>query len=375
MDTLAKKKTTTYKLLLVVLSAVALSVLVLAPAAAQTTATPDLIESVTPQANQTGVDDMHYITVEFNQDMNAQTINEDTFMLMQQTGNHTDNYRLQQVRATVTYDEENRTATLRADEDFYNDTQEGTTYTAFLSTDVQTQTGENLSRNYMWSFSTGTSIVDTTTTRQGTQTPTTQTNATTNTTNNETTPIGAAVPNMNNPWLWAALGLLLLGLLVWAISALTRNNRDDTDYQDTRKTTRTDGFGDVHPVSNLEGIGSTYTKRLHNMGILNTKQLWNASTADVVNKTDASYNTVRHWQHMAELASIRDVGPKYAHLLDRAGVHSIDQLKNSNPKRLAQRVQHEQEAANLNQPGVAPGEARVSAWINEARAHDTGESA
>lgn len=362
MDILAHKKTNTFALLLVIAIAGAL---LATPVAGQTIESPAAITSVTPQINQTGVGAVQNITVQFAYDMNASSINADTFMVLRHTGNTLENYRLAPVNGTIMYNEDTREATFMRDEEL-NDTQESTTYTAFVSADVQTLNEERLSSDYMWSFSTGATIRDTAATRT---TPTPTRSATTN----QTTPIGAVVPSTNDLWMWVLGGLLLLVLLIWVLVVLGTSRRDDSDYQDTRTTK--EPFGDVHPVSDLEGIGPTYTKKLRSMGVLNTKQLWSANTADVAKRTDVSNNTVRHWQHMAQLASLRDVGPKYAYLLDRAGVHSVEQLKNSDPKRLAQRVQQQQEATRLHQPHVPPGEERVHQWINEARAHDAGEVA
>ena len=133
-------------------------------------------------------------------------------------------------------------------------------------------------------------------------------------------------------------------------------------------------FGDVYPVTDIEGIGPKYSKGLLAMGIKNTEQLWRADAGKVARGTGASLSAAKSWQNMAELASIKDIGPQYAELLERSGIHSIDQLKNTDSDKLLKLVRGKQESLKINIQGNHPGHAMVEHWIEEARDHKFSES-
>ncbi len=128
-------------------------------------------------------------------------------------------------------------------------------------------------------------------------------------------------------------------------------------------------FGDVHSVREIEGIGPVYSKALEKMGITDTKQLWEADPDRITRKTEAPLSLVSSWQNMAELASVKDIGPQYSELLERSGVHNIEQLKGSTPNQLLKLVTDKQESLEINIQGNTPGHDLVENWIKQARAH------
>ena len=128
-------------------------------------------------------------------------------------------------------------------------------------------------------------------------------------------------------------------------------------------------FGDVHPVMDMEGIGPAYNKELLSIGITNTEELWSADTEKVANKTGAPLVSVKSWQAMSELAAIKDIGPQYSELLERSGIHSIQQLKESKPNAVLELVREKQKSLDLNIQGNVPGHALVKNWIDQARKH------
>jgi predicted flap endonuclease-1-like 5' DNA nuclease len=72
---------------------------------------------------------------------------------------------------------------------------------------------------------------------------------------------------------------------------------------------------------------------------------------------------------MAELASVKDIGPQYAELLERSGVHTINQLKNYDTTELLNIVRAKENSLKINIQGNTPGPALVENWIAEARDH------
>ena len=77
---------------------------------------------------------------------------------------------------------------------------------------------------------------------------------------------------------------------------------------------------------------------------------------------------------MAELACVKDIGPQYAELLERSGIHSVDQLKNSDPNEVLRLVRKKQDSLQLNIQGNSPGHATVENWVEQARDHKFSES-
>lgn len=130
-------------------------------------------------------------------------------------------------------------------------------------------------------------------------------------------------------------------------------------------------FGEVHPVETLEGIGPEYKKELMAIGIENTEQLWNADAAMVAEKTGAPLVLVQSWQNMAELTCVKDIGPQYSELIERSGVHNIEQLKACKPNELLKLVREKQDSLNINIQGNTPGHDLVKNWIDQARKIET----
>jgi len=160
----------------------------------------------------------------------------------------------------------------------------------------------------------------------------------------------------------------LLLLVLATIVAVTRQPAPE-EKRGVRATTHPKGFGDTLPVMDLEGIGPEHSRELRAMGIEDTAQLWNADPVTVARKTGAPVSLVRSWQRMAELASVKDIGPQYAELLERSGVHSINQLKGYKPNALLKLVREKQDSLDVNIQGNTPGHAIVEHWIAAARNH------
>ncbi len=327
------------------------------------------IRSVSPENNEMSVSTLENIQVEFTQDMDASTINSDTFIVMQQTTPVTGTSESRMISGTVRY--ENRIATFTPDERYIPNQEYGNVFTGRITTGAADQQGNSLTQDYVWSFTLGENpfFTDSGTTQQN-QTATLvpgldrpEMNETNN--RNETAVVPVTTDEVQNwlasPFFWVPLGLLLGLLLLY----LLLSNRD------RNKTTRKDSFaGSSYPVEAIEGIGQTYSGRLHVEGIHTTKELWEADAVAVANKIRAPTKSVMHWQHMAELASIKSIGPQYAELLDRSGIHSIKELQSQTPNKLLRAVQDKENSVNVNIQGNIIGRETVKNWIHEARNYE-----
>lgn len=348
------------------------------------------IISISPENNQLRVSTHDLITVEFSEPMDASTINEDTFIIMQRTtpevGAAPSEYRSKQIQGTVFY--ENNIATFvpeNPDLLSYNplqpDQEYGNVFTATITTGAKDLAGNSISRDYTWSFTTGIFQFNTDTsvrTAQLDQSPTPVTS-----TAPTPTPVELTVPEQliiaapvvgtqaaTASWFtstWAIAGLILLLLMIlFVIFALGMRSPSKKGAP----TKQVDKFGDVYPVVELEGIGPKYARSLNAMGIKNTYQLWKADTINVARRIGAPLSSVKSWQSMAELASLKDLGPQSAEILERSGIHSIAQLKNYDANKLLKLVHQKQDSLKVNIEGHPPERETVEHWIDVAREHD-----
>jgi len=322
--------------------------------------------------------------------MNASTINADTFIVMQRTTPENGAYRSMEVNGTVSYitygtiTYNNRTATFQQNYSLTPNQQYGNVFTVMITTGATNTEGTPLLQDYVWSFSTGGDNFNTgNSTSQQNQSfaeaivpvvipPVVQpviTTPETNQTNETNAPATIASPF---PWNWIIGGALAIIIIAIAVSLMMAPKT--VKSKKTVRASRPNPFGDVYPVLDIEGVGTKYNKGLNAIGIKNTKQLWEADAAKVARSIGAPISSVKSWQNMAELASVKDIGPQYAELLERSGVHSIDQLGNYNANDLLSIVRAKENSLKINIQGNTPGPALVENWIEEARDHQYTES-
>lgn len=127
--------------------------------------------------------------------------------------------------------------------------------------------------------------------------------------------------------------------------------------------------GQVHPVVDIEGIGEHYSKLLVELGLKDTKQLWNADTKYVAGALKIAPAAVEAWQCMAELMAVTGIGKQYAELLVRAQVSSIDELCAETAQQLLARIHKLEKHRGNRIQGNTIGTKVVQSWINAAQAH------
>jgi len=375
----SKQISTLWTVTLLVMFATILTIIMVASANALDATTNPTILSVSPTNNMQDLSRNPLITVSFNEDMDPSTINNDTIIVTQRTTPESGVYRSIAIDGIVIYNE-GRTATFTPNILLSPGEQYGNVFTVNITTGVKDLAGNALSQDYIWSFTTGSDVFNTgiSTSQQN------QSNS------SAIVPIVAPIPfespltpvpitvapivtpivtPSNQFWIWGILGGAILLLLVIFISTRLVNRIAQKTPQKNTRASRPNPFGDVHPVIAIEGIGPEYNKKLNAMGIKNTKQLWGADAVTVARKTGAALSSVKSWQNMAELSSVKDIGPQYAELIERSGIHDITQLRNTNTNELLRLVREKQESLKINIQGNSPGHATVEHWIAEAREH------
>jgi predicted flap endonuclease-1-like 5' DNA nuclease len=127
-------------------------------------------------------------------------------------------------------------------------------------------------------------------------------------------------------------------------------------------------------VEKIEGIGPVYAQKLLAVGVKTTQDLLDQGfnrkgREDLVEKTGISATLVLKWVNMADMMRIRGVGEEYSELLEKAGVDTVKELRNRNPKNLHEALVQANEAHKLVRR--LPTLSEVESWIEEAKEAET----
>ncbi len=126
-------------------------------------------------------------------------------------------------------------------------------------------------------------------------------------------------------------------------------------------------------VEKIEGIGHVYARKLAEVGIKTTDELLDFGKSrkgreELVAKTGISALLVLKWVNNADLMRIKGVGEEYSELLEKAGVDTVKELRNRNPKNLLDAMVQTNETHKLVRK--LPTLADVESWVKEAKESD-----
>jgi predicted flap endonuclease-1-like 5' DNA nuclease len=124
-------------------------------------------------------------------------------------------------------------------------------------------------------------------------------------------------------------------------------------------------------ISEVEGIGATYTAKLADVGVTTTDALLErgakpAGRQALEAATGISGKLILEWVNHVDLMRLKGVGSEYSDLLEAAGVDSPAELANRNAGNLATTLAEVVAA----RPGIVrrtPTEGEVAGWIAEAK--------
>jgi len=124
------------------------------------------------------------------------------------------------------------------------------------------------------------------------------------------------------------------------------------------------------PIEKIEGIGQVYTQKLAEIGIKSTADLLEygkdrKGREDLVEKLEISNKLVLKWVNMADLMRIPGVGEEYSELLEKAGVDTVKELRNRNPKKLQAALAVSNEMHHLVRR--LPSQSNVEKWVESAK--------
>lgn len=123
-------------------------------------------------------------------------------------------------------------------------------------------------------------------------------------------------------------------------------------------------------ISDIEGIGPAYARKLTKAGIRSTEALLKRGASQKGRKefaiaTGVSYPLVLEWVKRADLYRIKGVGRQYSDLLEKSGVDTVVELSNRMADSLYKKMVDVNEKKKLvNQ---MPGLKQVKKWIVQAK--------
>lgn len=120
----------------------------------------------------------------------------------------------------------------------------------------------------------------------------------------------------------------------------------------------------------VEGIGESYAQKLMEAGISTTQDLLAKGASpqgrkEIAEKTGINPTLILRWVNRVDLARVKGVGEEYADLLEAAGVDTIPELAQRNPKSLYQKLVE----VNCEKKLVRrlPSETQVQDWVEQAK--------
>ncbi len=123
------------------------------------------------------------------------------------------------------------------------------------------------------------------------------------------------------------------------------------------------------PVTDVIGIDARTGSKLKEAGVNTVADLW-AHAGDRTGRSELSARTaidtdrLSTWARHADLMQVKAIGPRYAALLDLAGVASLKQLRRRNPETLREALDSTNRTAKVVE--TLPGIDEISEWIEKA---------
>ncbi len=123
-------------------------------------------------------------------------------------------------------------------------------------------------------------------------------------------------------------------------------------------------------VIEVEGIGKVYAKKLKDAGIATDAHLLERGATrtgrkKLAEETGISEKRILRWVNHVDLFRINGVETQYAELLEAAGVDSIPELAQRDPKHLHPKLSEINDQKNLVRK--LPALSQVADWVTQAK--------
>ena len=169
---------------------------------------------------------------------------------------------------------------------------------------------------------------------------------------------------------------VIYGVIIWFIFTIAKMlyDRMQGPKEVVAKVEESTAIKEVSPrsagITNIEGIGPAYAKKLKDEGIKTTDDLLEAGSAkkgrkELAEKTGIAERLILEWVNKADLFRIKGIGEEYSDLLEEAGVDTVVELSRRNPENLHATIVGINEAKKLVRR--TPTLSKVKDWIEQAK--------
>jgi predicted flap endonuclease-1-like 5' DNA nuclease len=123
-------------------------------------------------------------------------------------------------------------------------------------------------------------------------------------------------------------------------------------------------------LESMEGIGPAYAGDLKKGGVESISSLLKRGATkkgrdEIAQSTGLSEVRILGWVNRADLYRVKGVGGQYSDLLEKAGVDTVMELAQRNPKNLHETLLETNERCHLVRK--VPTEGQVKAWVKSAK--------
>jgi predicted flap endonuclease-1-like 5' DNA nuclease len=126
-----------------------------------------------------------------------------------------------------------------------------------------------------------------------------------------------------------------------------------------------------YKVSEIEGIGATFSSKLGEAGVNKVSDLLEKGKTskgrqELAASTGIDAKLILKWVNMSDLFRVKGIGKEYSELLEKAGVDTVKELRNRNPQNLHAKLE-EVNSAWRQLVRVLPALKTVESWVEEAK--------
>lgn len=167
---------------------------------------------------------------------------------------------------------------------------------------------------------------------------------------------------------------VIYGIIVWIAFSIAmmiyEKLRGPKEVVVKVATTTTETVPSSPSITEIEGIGAAYSKKLKVEGIKTTDDLLDAGGTkqgrkELAEKTGISETVILEWVNMADLFRIKGIGEEYSDLLKEAGVSTVVELSRRNPENLHETMVGVNEAKKRVQR--PPTLSQTKDWVEQAK--------
>lgn len=124
------------------------------------------------------------------------------------------------------------------------------------------------------------------------------------------------------------------------------------------------------PVTDIVGVDARVGSKLRRAGVATVSDMWThagdrTGRSELAGATGISAERLADWARKADLMRVKSIGPRYAALLEAAGVSSLKQLRRRSPESLHEALVEANRTTKVVE--VVPGLDEVAEWVEKAQ--------